>query len=429
MQLTRHSSTKAATVIALASSALLASDDSQSANSRQWSTQTAVLSYSENGRISVNQGLIQVEGASSENTINVKLGYDVVSGASENGAVPTAEPQTFTSPSGVVDEQTAANERPSYTIDRHPRQEVSLGFSQNLNRYYSVSLSGRYSTEATYISRSVGLGNSYYSNNKNTQWTLSLNYEDASIRPYGGAALAGARVISRADFASEEAFEQQWQQLHSETHKARNTTSINAAVNQIISRNALAQVSYQYSHSRGYHNDSQKMVSVIDAAGDSLYNRYEVRPEQRQRHSAFARLLWHFAGGRVLDTGFRFYTDNWGVRSHTLSAGVQFELGSNWRVEPQLRWYQQEAADFFSQALRDNQTPFFSADYRLAPTTNITYGINADYQLGKNQYLSLRLAYYQMSPEQNPDALPGYLNTVDLTPDVDATLLSISYAF
>lgn len=69
----------AATCTLLASTAATANTESSSAEKsvvlgHKWSTQAAVLSYSEDGRISVNQGLLKLKGKSDKSIVTLKMG-------------------------------------------------------------------------------------------------------------------------------------------------------------------------------------------------------------------------------------------------------------------------------------------------------------------------------------------------------------------
>lgn len=452
-----------AKLVSTATCALLASTQSNAATpsaadkevvlGHKWTTQAAVLSYSEDGRINVNQGMLKLSGKNDKGSLQIKMGYDVVSGPSENGALPSQNPQTFTSPSGAEDYSVAANDLPWYRIDRHPRKDISIDKSTILNGTYTFNMGARYSTEATYESRSINLGILKNANKKNTQFTLSGSYEDANVTPYGGIVTPKSTVLNRTMFDTEEEFLEAWRaqrsgMLQTEdgliadladpqpiTTVGKTVWGVVAGVTQVVNKNTLTQFNYSYGESNGYQNDAQKMVSIIDDDGEVVSNIYESRPDARTKQTLFGKLKYATGKHTVLDIHYRYYWDNWGVNSHTLSAGYQIEIGKRFKIEPQFRVYKQSAADFFRHSIFEENSDtadlpqYLSADYRLAATTNTTLGVNFDYRLKNSDIVSLRLAVYNINPEEDNRFKRGYLNSVDVLPSITSTVVAFSYEF
>lgn len=450
-------------LVSVATCALLASSHATAATpsaadkdvvlGHKWTTQAAVLSYSEDGRVNVNQGLLKIKGKNDKGSIQIKMGYDVVSGPSENGALPSSGPQTFTSPSGAEDYSVAANELPWYEIIRHPRKDISIDKSSILNGTYTLNMGARYSTEATYESRSINFGVIKNANKKNTQLSLAASYEDASVTPYGGIVTPRSTVLNRTMFESEDAFMEAWQNQRSgmleenpgliaNTSGAQPKTSLGktvwgvvAGATQVVNKNTLTQFNYSYGESNGYQNDAQKMVSIIDSSGAITSNVYESRPDSRAKQTLFGKLKYATGKHTVLDVHYRYYWDDWGVSSHTLSAGYQIDISKRFKIEPQFRIYKQSAADFFRHSVFENEDgtaelpEYLSADYRLAATTNTTLGVNLDYRLKNSNVVSLRLAVYNINPEENSEFKRGSLNNVDVLPSINSTVVALSYEF
>ena len=95
----------------------------------------------------------------------------------------------------------------------------------------------------------------------------------------------------------------------------------------------------------------------------------------------------YFLGDKiVLRTYYRFYIDNWGIRSHTASLETSVKLTPFFSVTPFYRYYTQTAADYFAPyavhvetdtwytsnyALAKFNSSYFGADIRLAPPKGI----------------------------------------------------------
>jgi len=109
-------------------------------------------------------------------------------------------------------------------------------------------------------------------------------------------------------------------------------------------------------------------------------------------------------------------------------------------VEPHLRYYSQNAADFYHsylqqgreinvsasgvQALVENA----SADSRLGAFDAVTYGIKFGMQLTKDRELTLRIEQYEQQA-QDLKPMGGQLANQILQPDLSATWVQLGYQF
>ena len=125
---------------------------------------------------------------------------------------------------------------------------------------------------------------------------------------------------------------------------------------------------------------------------------FESRPDTHTRKSAYLGNKLAL-GSSVLDLSYRFGTDDWGIDSHTVEAKYRLRVGGSAYIEPQLRWYKQSAADFYSLFLTATPTGFMSADPRLAAFTAKTVGVKLGMPLANGDEVSVRLEGYQQDPK------------------------------
>jgi len=121
----------------------------------------------------------------------------------------------------------------------------------------------------------------------------------------------------------------------------------------------------------------------------------EKRPESRSRSGIEASSAYHLDQD-VVYTTYRYYWDDWGIRSHTLDFKYRHELGSTTYFTPHVRLYAQTQADFFSGGLQQGVPlpTFASADYRLGPLRSGTLGGTFGFHLPKSPgELTLRVEY------------------------------------
>jgi hypothetical protein len=132
----------------------------------------------------------------------------------------------------------------------------------------------------------------------------------------------------------------------------------------------------------------------------------------------------------VLDGSYRFMTDDWNVRSHTVELRYRVPIG-RFYLQPHARYYLQSAADFYVPYLRDDRPlpDHASADYRLGELDAITLGLKWGWPLGNGPEWSARVEYYTQSGTSPPGAAIGSLAGLELVPSLDAVLVQLGYRF
>jgi hypothetical protein len=214
-------------------------------------------------------------------------------------------------------------------------------------------------------------------------------------------------------------------------------------ITQVLGRSTVLRVNYSFSDASGYLNDPYKIVSVVDPlSGDTLLRSppsgagptgvylYESRPDSRLKHSVYAELK-HSLGRPVLHVAYRFMTDDWGIDSHTADARLRWPIGAAYFVEPQLRYYTQNEADFYRSSLRaDEPVPqYASADFRLGSFDAVTAGVKFGGTTSRGGEWSARLEYYMQSGDVPSDQIIGNQARREQYPDLNAVIVQFGYKF
>src|SRR3990170_7294513 len=101
----------------------------------------------------------------------------------------------------------------------------------------------------------------------------------------------------------------------------------------------------------------------------------EKRPDDRGSNALLGQINHHFGAGVGYVT-YRYYWDDWGIRAHTLDLKYRHPLNERAYLQPHVRGYSQNAADFYRPVVPSNQIPaYVSADYRLAELQTYTPGL------------------------------------------------------
>jgi hypothetical protein len=128
---------------------------------------------------------------------------------------------------------------------------------------------------------------------------------------------------------------------------------------------------------KGYLTEPYKVLSLVDVTTGNVTGQVtEKRPSTRLRSSILANSVYHLSKD-ILYLSYRYYGDDWDVRSHTADARMRFEMGGSKYLQPHVRYYAQTAANFYAPALvTDAPLPSYaSSDYRLGPLRTATIGL------------------------------------------------------
>jgi hypothetical protein len=392
-----------------------------------WSVDSALAYYHEDGRIHAIEPVVDLAKVFADGkSLNFNVTYDALSGASPNGALTSHAPQTFASPSGKSlsgshSYTTGPGQLPVDPNYHDDRFAVGGSWTVPVTRVTQVSVGGKLSDEHDFVSASVNASLAHDFNEKNTTLSFGVNDEYDSLKPIGGAPVPGS------DYA-----------LFQKTgNKSKNGVGALLGVTQVITRNWLSELNISVDRFTGYLNDPYKITSIIDSAGNTTGYEYESRPDQRTRKSAYweNRIAWNSQVSTALS--FRYFTDDWGVRSDTAQLHLRWSLSNrDHYVEPSFRWYRQTAADFYTPFILNTAAPSTgneSADSRLGPFHALTFGLKYAEQLADQgnhvgSEFSVRVEYYRQTFDETKP-VPAGLQGLDLYPDLKAILVQIGWRF
>jgi hypothetical protein len=359
-----------------------------------------------------------------ERILGATASVDSLSGGSPNGAVAQKFAQTFTTPSfrvdsghGDDDEEgkeyiVAPGVHPLDPSFRDLRVAGDLNWSQPVGIGNHVALGGHLSVEHDFVSGSGNLLFSHDFNRKNTTVGAGISGEFDRIKPVGGAPVAGSDYSLLLKGGTE----------------SKNVLGAQLGVTQVLARNWVAQLNVSADRARGYLNDPYKIVSEVDLAGLTTGYLFENRPDSRLRRSVYLGNKLAL-GSSVLDLSLRYGSDDWGIQSQTIEAQYRMRIGGSMYLQPQLRWYRQDAADFYRLYLTGADAGgYMSADPRLGAFTAKTVALKFGVPLSSGNEFSLRLEGYQQDAKDRHSALPGMAG-LDLNPRLRALVLQFGLHF
>jgi len=416
--------------LTMATCALLqAGTPAAQAESGEWDVDTAFLYYSEDGRIDIFEPVVSAsKEISDDEFVKFKVVYDTLTGSTPYGAQPTDSVQTITNPSGNSNYTVQPNELPLNSTFRDTRVSINADWIIPLDRLKRITVGANLSNE--YDFSSIGASASYAqdSSDRNQTYSFGLAFSSDEWDPVGGKNTEFAYMIDG--------------ESNSPQPKGGTDTKSNVdlmlGLTQVVNRSTIMQFNLGHSTSSGYLTDPYRYISMIGTDGrplpganaptDALPYLYEKRPDSRARNTFFWRTAHHLTED-VINVSYRYFTDDWGINSHTLDFKYRYELSNNQYLQPHVRYYTQTEADFYVNSLNANEAlpEFASADYRLRDLVTTTVGLKYGMSVGKNSEFNARAEI--MNQTYTVSNLIGEQNNQDIAPDLDAVILQFGYSF
>lgn len=146
----------------------------------------------------------------------------------------------------------------------------------------------------------------------------------------------------------------------------------------VLDARTQVQAGLSYSRLAGYLSDPYKLAYV----GGMLLP--DQRPDGRRELVWQTRLRHHVPSlGASLHLDYRWFSNDWKVRAHTVEAAWHQPLPQGWQLAPRLRWYSQSQAYFYAPYYQGARSDHLhSSDYRLSPYGALSLSVEAERPLG-----------------------------------------------
>ena len=296
---------------------------------------------------------------------------------------------------------------PGAPVPTSHMKELRKAWDSNLAYQFkpvSVAVSYGNSRESDYVSNGYSVNTLTDFNQKNTMLLLGWGHTDDRI------------------------MEKFWTQDRNKTGD-----DLIAGVTQLISPEMSVTANVSYGRSTGFMSDPYKIVSttMLDLLPGFPQTPPENRPREKEKVSIFLGANRHFERlDGALDGSYRFYTDSFGIVSHTVELKWVQRLGSHFTLEPSIRYYRQCAADFYYYNLDSagivtsldptfetgtGSAPYYSSDYRLSKMETANLGIKFSYIINDHASLDFTYERYLMRGLDHVTPQDAYTNANTLT--------------
>lgn len=185
------------------------------------------------------------------------------------------------------------------------------------------------------------------------------------------------------------------ERVHTTFQEGINRYNFRAGVSQVLTRSLLAGLSFEDVAEEGYLNNPYRFARV-----DGVYVP-EVYPGTRDSQAVALRLVKGLSSGdRPVGASaraeYRYYRDNWDIRSNTLGLAYQRYFGSSWLGELHYRYYQQNAASFYSDNFAVPMT-YMARDKELSTFHSNSLGVKLTWYFARQRFTLLDRASLNFS--------------------------------
>jgi hypothetical protein len=154
-------------------------------------------------------------------------------------------------------------------------------------------------------------------------------------------------------------------------------------LSQIITPTLMMGLSYELVSDEGFLNNPYRSVRYLDPDSPAGYAyQPEVYPHTRVSNAASINARYYLPYRAAVHGEFRYFTDTWGIDSMTAKVGYTHPWRERWIFELGYRWYDQSAADFYSDLFpRADAQNFLARDKELSTFTSHMFSLGATYEL------------------------------------------------
>jgi hypothetical protein len=282
---------------------------------------------------------------------------------------------------------------PAWTVVRDRRKAWNAEFSR---QFPGVSLAFGFanSRESDYVSNGWSVNTVTDFNEKNTELLAGVAGTDDDVEEFYS-------TVPRVNLK-------------------KRTNDVLLGVIQLLDPHTSVTFNVTLGRAVGFLNDQHKIVPLIEVVDPGpppvtlIGSTGENRPDQRNKVIFLAALNHAFPELHgAVETSYRFYHDTFGTTAHTLQFTWIQRFGEHLILQPDVRLYQQSAANFYYYDLAKSpiaptvsfgepgplpnpKGPFYASDYRLSALRTSTYGLKAVWIVNSRLQFDTGIRQYDM---------------------------------
>ena len=328
----------------------------------------------DSGRATINSPSIEInKEIGVDYTLNFSYTHDGVSGATPTfykkaDGSSGASAKTSTKPLNMADI------RYGNVAYDDKRNAYSFSLAKRFASRDELSIGFNYSGENDYISREVSLQYAYnVTKDRNRVLTLGFSHQKNYAKVYCDYYHPGCS---------------------GETTKPLNVNTFEIGITQVIDKMSLIKASIFHINELGYL--SNPYMNVVRDYYTSPKIVAEHKPDSRKSYGLRVEYAKALSEKISIVPSYRFYSDDWGINSHTFRVVAYDEITPKLRLKLGLRYYTQTEADFYS-----SRVDYFtdqkdaSSDRRVSDFSSSDWTIGFRYNITKKLSINAAVSYYE----------------------------------
>ncbi len=347
-----------------------------------------------------------------DDVLTVDAGISAYTSASSSNVNPfDGDPNNNTSPfsasSGASRQDVLAYFNPSYQHSSEDRNSIvdANAYVSSEYDYFSVGFGGGYTRLFNEKNTEIGASANIFLDKWNPQYPIELRngFSDSRITGSGNY---------NPGFTS----------FDTET---RNSYALSFSVSQILSKRLQGSIFMDIVKQQGLLSTPFQRVYFGDVSDFfiedfQLADDVERLPNRRLKIPLGARLNYFLGDRFVIRTYYRFYTDDWGINSHTANLEIPIKISDAFTIYPSYRYYTQSKADYFYPKEDALSTfDFYTSDYDLSSYDANQFGLGARYKdiftTAKVFMFGLKTVDLRFNKYDRSDGLNAFIFTLGTT--------------
>ena len=160
----------------------------------------------------------------------------------------------------------------------------------------------------------------------------------------------------------------------------------------IVTPRLMTGLNYEAITDEGFLNNPYRSVRYLDETSARGFSfQPELYPHTRTSNAVAINARYFLPHRASVHGEYRYFTDTWGIDANTASIGYTHPWGKRWIFEAGYRWYDQSAADFYSDLFpRADAQNFLARDKEFSTFTSHMFSLGATYELASLGWDRLR---------------------------------------
>ena len=204
--------------------------------------------------------------------------------------------------------------------------------------------------------------------------TLTMSYKRGWDRVFSDVKDTDGHIVNQPDFGGTDA------NGDPIAYRIAEHRGYGLSLSQILTRNMLLSLNYEVLTDEGYLASPYRKIRYKSSGGVGFTLADQIYPGTRTSNAASALVKYYLPYRAAITASYRFFNDSWGIQGHTGEIGYTHPAWRNWIFEGSVRYYRQNAADFYSDLYNiPNQFNFMARDRELAQFQSYSLGLGASY--------------------------------------------------